>query len=242
MLRKSLLSIGVFLAASVCQAQLPRTVGGPNFGCRGPSRADSLRLLDHCIALRKEIALEWLGEELPPELGHASVRVIFDESRNDGVTITVPGSPPGRFLVSVYAPEPMALGPTLEHEMVHVVLGTRFGDALPAWANEGVASLRDDTLRKTRRAELLRKQRGLQLRSLLSADTIPRDDQLAYAISESLTNFLLTLGTKRQVLDFAVDGKQLGWDRALRKHYRIPSVEALQSQWLQWVAAASDRT
>ena len=50
-----------------------------------------------------------------------------------------------------------ALGSTLAHEITHLVLNARFSDGMPAWANEGIASLRDDAGRSAERQKILRR-------------------------------------------------------------------------------------
>ena len=59
-------------------------------------------------------------------------------------------------------------------------------------------------------------------------------DQLSYAVSASLTQFLLSLDSKPTFVRFTVEGKAKGWDTALSRYYGIRNVRELQARWQNW--------
>lgn len=236
-------------AVMFCFAVLPSSVRAAglahdaNFIVLAPNQPAADAALAKANEHRRAVAVEWLGEELPPGVGQTSLHVEFNDREDRG--LTWPIDAPGRTLHKVWivsSPE-NALESTLRHEVLHVVLATQFPGKLPAWADEGAASQCDDAQRKSTRARTVRwyAQSGNwpRLDVLLQKPSISPADQADYSTASSLTEYLLTRGDRRTFLKFAVDGKARGWDSALQTHYRISDVSALQTQWQAWVEGGS---
>ena len=123
----------------------------------------------------------------------------------------------------------------LKHELTHVVLATWMPQRLPPWAEEGAASRYDDASRVAQRRRSLewfaRSGNWPRLIQVLEDDTITADELTSYAVAASLGDFLLQRGDRDTLLRFAAAGRRLGWDEALRTHYRIQGVDALQLAW-----------
>jgi hypothetical protein len=67
---------------------------------------------------------------------------------------------------------------------------------------------------------------------VLSAPTIPADDERAYAVASSVTELLLAFDADPQrLLTFGQFGAEHGWDAALQKYYGIANVDRLQMIW-----------
>ena len=135
-----------------------------------------------------------------------------------------------------------ALGSTLAHEMAHVVLATRFPhpNRLPAWLEEGIASRYDDEDRqKTRQAQItyfVETGHWPSVDSLFTAANIAAQDKELYTVAASLTEFLLSRNSDKQMLlEFGQYGNTAGWDAALQKYYGIRDVVQLQGRWQRWV-------
>ena len=188
--------------------------------------------------LRSEIAREWLGHELAPNQGRTIVTVSFELDRDSGLTWAI--DDPRRKYHALYlstSPE-LAMGSTLAHEMVHVVLATQFPHPkrLPAWLEEGIASQYDDHARQHERQRLItnfiRTRRWPPIAAVLNAKTVPANDTKAYTVAASLTALLLARdGDKQKLLAFGQMGNQDGWDIALQECYGIESVHQLQAIW-----------
>ena len=58
---------------------------------------------------------------------------------------------------------------------------------------------------------------------------------IAFATASSLTEFLLTRGDKRTLLEFGQYANESGWAAALRKYYQIASPAELQRSWQRWI-------
>jgi len=73
---------------------------------------------------------------------------------------------------------------------------------------------------------------------LIESSDLRSFDEASYAAATSLVDFLLTRGDKQTLLKFAQDGERSGWAAALQTHYRIASLQELQSEWLAWLATS----
>jgi hypothetical protein len=215
-----------------------RTVSSQNFIVRAPSRADSKAVLARAEELRRDLATFWLDEELVAGDGPAIISVKYRDDLDRGLMFPIDSKSRTHHYVMLDTSRELALGSTLAHELTHVVLATRFGDSLPAWANEGAASMQDDSERMAIRRRIVARfaQSGAwpDLRAVLEAKNITPDDQESYAVAASLTEYLLAHAGRAELLRFAVAGKQEGYDQALRDHYGIEGVKVLAEQWRNW--------
>jgi len=212
--------------------------------------ADDQSLADAVIAqaskYRKEIALRWLGEELPPAVGRTVINVTISSDEDRGLTLPADG--PGRQLHNIWltTSRERATGSTLAHELTHAVLATRYPRDLPVFANEAIANLQDDAERSAIRHRTIswfaRTNNWPPLREVFEAESISSVDSASYAVASSVAEYLCTLSSEPKFLQFAIDGKRIGWDQALRTHYKLESVEQLQRQWQEWVLRSSAST
>ncbi len=210
-----------------------------------PTRQDAERyareVLRAAEAWRREIAREWLGEELPPSVGLTTINVSFSDLRDAGLTWAKDDPKIKYHTLYLTSTPDGALGSTMAHEMVHVVLATRFPHPhrLAAWLEEGIASSYDDDARQATRQRtlswLITAGKWPDLRGLLDSPNIDARDGAAYAAAASLTAFLLQCGDKRTLLEFGQYANQAGWDAALSRYYRISGTADLQRRWQQWV-------
>ena len=217
--------------------------GGDNFTVVAP-RGEHLaaKVLSRAEELRRNIALEWLGEELPEGQGRTHITVELAKDKDEGLTwLCGPGrAVRGDHRMWLTTSRERAVGSTLEHEITHVVLAVRFPKGMPVWANEGIASLADDVERHRTRRELqqqwARSGQWPSLEKVLYQRTLPPSDQAGYAASVSLTEFLLTKGDRRALIAFIQQAGQDGWDAALGKCYGIADIGELQRQWQAWAS------
>ncbi|MDA7978500.1 MAG: DUF1570 domain-containing protein [Pirellulales bacterium] len=215
-----------------------------NFVVNGPSREYAAEVLEQAEIYRRELALAWLGEELPLGEGPAIIQVRLSDEKDEAITWPINSRSREHHLVWITSKSELALGSTLAHEITHVVLATRFGDAFPHWANEGIASICDDERTKKIRSRLIREYaktgRWPKLRDVLIAENISPTNQHAYTVSVSLTRYLLSRGTHADFVAFAQRGIQSSWDRAAQECYGFSSVEQLAAAWQSWAAQNPD--
>jgi hypothetical protein len=244
-----------FFLALLCAALFPTAASAVgfahnnNFAVYSPdqgSRSEEQRFAESVVRsaeqFRKEIALEWLGQELPDGDGESVIYVEFTSVMDRGRTWAI--DYPGREFHNVYlhTTAENATGSTLRHEITHTVLATAFPhpERLPLWVEEGIASRYDDTARRDAREQMrlfwVRAQRPPSLALLLDTQGLEPADETSYAASTSLVAYLLSLGDAETVVRFARDGQLSGWGWSLQTHYQIESVDELQSSWEAWLA------
>jgi hypothetical protein len=238
------IAVLVALPAVAVLASVARGAGlahGDNFVVTAADEDLAEEVLAKADQYRKEVAEEWLGAELPPSVG----RVIIDVELADddqGRTWVIDNPDRNYHMLWLTTTRERALGSMLRHEVTHVVLATELPGRLPAWADEGAASLADDEerveIRRRTIAWFARTSNWPKLENILDASTILASDKATYSVAASLTEYLLMRGDKQKFLAFAVAGKAQGWNRALRTHYEFESVAQLDRAWRAWVAAA----
>ena len=232
------LTLVITTAFSPC-VQGAGTARSENFSVSAPTQETAEAILARAEALRKEIALQWLGEELKPGDGRTMLTVIDEPSEDRGLTWPIDCAERRYHQVWLWGPSQALSETTMRHEMTHVVFATRFGDRLPAWVNEGIASLSDDPQRKAIGSRIVREMaqtgRWPSLALLFSQSSLPSSDQGLYAASTSLVEFLLGRADRTTLLRFALSGKAESWESALQKHYGFRSPSELEQAWQSWV-------
>lgn len=210
-----------------------------NFLVVAPDQKAAAAVLVAAEQHRRELAVEWLGDELPPGVGVTVIHVEFDGQADKG--LAWPIDTPSRSMHKLWlvGPPENVLGSTLRHEITHIVLATQFPGKLPAWADEGAASTQDDPQRRAIRARLLawyaETGNWPGLETIFTKPNIAPGDQASYAVAASITEYLLERGSKTRFLRFAMEGKARGYASALPRHYGIANVAALQAEWQAWV-------
>ncbi len=232
--------MGVIMAQRASGTDYPfASVENDNFIVLGP--ADVVEgALETADAYRRQIAMDWLGRELRPGEARAHIYLHLDGSVDQ--SLLHPANPEnGRPHILSLATTRADLERALAHELAHVVLRARnSARALPRWADEGIASAYDDRERHLIRRQILvgfvEAGNWPPLAAILQAERISMQDQAAYAVAASLTEFLLQEADRETFLTFLDHGQTAGWDQALAAHYRISGVGDLQLRWQRWVA------
>jgi hypothetical protein len=194
---------------------------------------------------RKQISIEWFGEELPPGIGRTTINVRFSPDRDSGLTWAV--DHPDRKLHTVYlfARPDESVGSTLAHEMAHVVLATQcpHPHRLPAWVEEGIASQYDNSARRQTRGNVLRffasREDWPQVSGVVSSSNIPSEDTRSYAVAVSLTEMLLESGGKQTFLEFGRMAGRDGFQPAIARYYQVRDMAELQIRWQKWVSRSA---
>ena len=215
---------------------------GVNFTVLAPNQSLADAVAKQAEAYRKQVALEWLGKELPDRDGRSLVTVHVAPQKDEGATWPIDSAERTLHQVWLTTSVDRATGSTLHHEVVHTVLDSHFfPQSPPAWASEGIASQADDAGRKETQRQIVahwsQTGRWPGLRSLLEYRRIEHDNLSRYAAASSLTEFLVERGGKTRVVEFAASGPNRGWDRAVADCYGLGDVAALQSAWQAWASA-----
>lgn len=235
----------------LCLLLLPLLMGASarsrNFvvQARTPEAAEAIA--KHAETCRRQIALEWLGEELPDWEEPCTIKVRLTAGEAGGVTSF--GFGKGRVLdqeMSVEGRLDRILASSLPHEVTHTIFAAYFGGPMPRWADEGASLLSEDQRERSRHdrfaAELLARNGGWPLGQLFTIDDYPKDLMGFYGQGYSVSRFLVEMGGKPRFLAFIRDGMKQGWDAASRDHYHLTNARELDRAWRSWHAVASHRS
>jgi len=191
---------------------------------------------------RHDLAIEWLGQEMPnwaqpcqmtvqvsPRLGAGGATTfIFDNGEVFGWRMTIQGSAE-RVLDSV-----------LPHEITHMVFASYFRRPLPRWADEGGATSVEDVSEREKQRHMLlqflRTGQGISFGQMFAMTEYPQDVRPLYAQGYSLAEYLINRGGRKKFVAFLVDGMRDGqWPAAVQRNYRFNDLLALQNAWVAWV-------
>lgn len=226
---------------------LGATYRTPNFVVNAPTAEAAEQVGKAAEHYRSELAVAWLGEELPQwyrpcpitvkvgQIGAGGATTFsFDQGEVFGWRMRVQGSME-RILDSV-----------IPHEVSHTIFACHFRRPLPRWADEGAATLIEHASEKKRQEMLLKQvwntKRRIPLRKLLAIKEYPQDMRnvlTLYAEGYSLADFLVQAGGKSRYLRFIDDAHSHGWDQAIQLNYKVKTVEELEKRWSGWVIAGS---
>ena len=249
-LRLALTLGALLLAAPLARAAEYRT---PNFIAIAPTEEFAKEVAFTAERWRVRLAKEWLGQELPKWFKPCPIQV------NVGSMLGAGGSTTFNFDTNRRTGRPEVFGwdmkvqgtrerildSVIPHEVSHTIFASHFRRPLPRWADEGAATLAEHD-EEQRRQDLHLKQvwnsHKIPLKSLLAMTEYPRemrDVMTLYAQGYSLADYLVQKRGKSVYLQFLDEAETIGWEKALRKHYEIEGVEALEGTWGNWVLAGS---
>ncbi|HVV98742.1 MAG TPA: hypothetical protein VHB77_00295 [Planctomycetaceae bacterium] len=218
----------------------------PNFVVTAPTAEFAKQVGEHAEYYRRELAIKWLGQELPdwfhpcpiivkvdPALGAGGATSFsFDRGEVFNWNMNIQGSPE-RILDSV-----------LPHEVSHTIFACHFRRPLPRWADEGAATLAENDSERHRQTlltrQVLQNNTRIPLQKLLQITEYPKDMQdvlTLYAEGYALCDWLVQQGGRTRYLSFLAAAHQHGWPQAIKTHYGYASVEELESKWGNWVIA-----
>lgn len=218
----------------------------------GPAAAD---VLQDCRELRADLQRKWLGDA-PETSWLPRCEIVVHASRKSYLHVVGRGGSQtlGSSLVELkkgnvvtrridLLPDASGRLTALPHELTHVVLADRFaGRQPPRWLDEGIATLADSARKQAlhfrdcqdalRGGTALRLINVLELEQFASAQQVPA----FYGQSLSLVRFLAAADRPETVLQFVESALETGYDHALRQHYGIDSVAALEREWRDFAA------
>ena len=202
-----------------------------------------------CVAaerFRKSLALEWLGQELPPWRDACPIQVMAGPQLGAGgaTSFTFINGEPRDWHMEIQGSRARILDSVLPHEITHMVLATHLGRPLPRWADEGAATSVEHISERSKQDKLLIQflttDRGIAFNHLFAMKEYPQDILPLYSQGYSLARFLIAKGGRRGFVDYISDGLSgNNWTAATQKHYAIHSLSELQLTWLDWVRKGS---
>jgi hypothetical protein len=223
-----------------------------NFVVYAPSREIAKQVGNAAEVYRRQLAIEWLGYELPQWSAPCPIKVKVGQIGAGGATTfsfypNAQGSAEVcNWDMNIQGSLERILDSVLPHEVSHTIFACHFRRPLPRWADEGAATLAEHESER-RRQDMMLKQvigtpRRIPLKNLLNIKDYPHDPQdvlTLYAEGYSLADLLVQEGGRVRYLKFVGDAHQHGWEKAIRAHYGYRTVDELEKRWHGWVIAGS---
>lgn len=214
---------------------------------------------------RAELAIEWLGKEMPrwPEpcpiratvnarlgAGGATSFVFetstrqFGRPTGDGLFQSQLAGRPFGWDMTLQGSRERILDSVLPHEVTHTIFATHFGRPLPRWADEGACTTVEHPSEKSKQHRMLHEflttDRGIAFNRMFAMTEYPADILPLYSQGFSLARFLIAQGGKRKFVQYIGDGLDSNdWTASTKNHYGFSSLSDLQVTWLDWVREGS---
>lgn len=240
---------GILGAVFLAGQSFGATARTKNFTVETPNPAHAQEFVAAAERYRRDLAVSWLGKEMPNWSAPCSITATVGERVGDGAAtsfvfghgevfgwqMTVQGSRAG------------IVNAVLPHEITHMVLASHFRRPVPRWADEGAGMSVEPTDEQARyRKDLiqcLQTRRGLAFDRMVEVQIYPRDMLPWYVQSASAVDYLLQQAGRRTFVRFLEETfRTRDHNQALRTVYKIPSNSEFQTRWLAWVRKGSPRT
>jgi len=219
-----------------------------NFTVSAPTPALAKEIGDAAERYRHQLAIEWLGTEMPPwskpcpiyaqvspGLGAGgATSFVFDRGEVFNWSMKIQGSRE-RILDSV-----------LPHEITHTIFASHFRQPVPRWADEGACTTVENPseIAKQERnlVTFLKTGRGIPFSQMFAMREYPPDVMPLYAQGHSLASWLIESRGRKAFIEFLADGmSDENWQRAVHRHYGFESLLAMQTAWNEWVRQGRPR-
>ena len=226
---------------------LGATYRTPNFVVNAPTAEAAEKVGRTAEHFRSELAVAWLGHELPHWYHPCPISVKVGQIGAGGsTTFSFDRGSVFGWRMKVQGSLERILDSVVPHEVSHTIFASHFHRPLPRWPDEGAATLIEHSSERRRQHMVLKQvwntKRRMSLRKLMSIKEYPREMQSVltlYAQGYSLADFLVQAGGRSRYLKFLNDAHRSNWDTALRQNYDVNTVEELETRWTGWVVAGS---
>ncbi len=225
----------------------PRSMAlSPNFRVYARSAQLANEVARSAEANRKQLAIHWLGTELPnwPEPCPVAVHDGPTTPASGETKYTLVGGGVANFQMSVSGTPERIIDSVLPHEITHTVMASHFsalGKPVPRWADEGACTTVEHLSERSKHdvmlVRFLGEGRGIPFATLFTLKDYPHDMMPLYAQGYSLSCFLISQGGPRRFIQFLERGmKSDNWVAATDEFYQYPQLGKLQSAWNRWVS------
>jgi hypothetical protein len=223
--------------ASVRTPNFVITTQNPHIAQRGAQLAEQYR---------RQLAIDWLGRELPPWPQPCPVTMHVGTNLGPGgaTSFCFRNGQPFNWTMTIQGPPDRLLDSVLPHEVLHTIFATHFGRPLPRWADEGACTTIEHPSETTKYhqhlIEALTTGRGIPFNRMFAMMEYPSDVLPLYAQGHSLARYLIAMGGRKRYVQFVGDGmRSNNWPAVAKKHYGFDNLSDLQVTWNQWVAKGS---
>ncbi|GAA4428914.1 hypothetical protein [Bremerella cremea] len=221
------------------------SVRGTNFLVTAQDPQLARQVLESAEIYRRDLAIEWLGRELPPWSQPCPITVKVGGGAGGQTSFAFHQNVPFNWTMEIFGPRDRILDSVLPHEILHTIFATHFGCPLPRWADEGACTTVEHMSEKDKNTQLLyrflKTDRGIAFNQMFAMKEYPADILPLYAQGYSLARFLIAQGGKQKFVQYVGEGMQTNnWTNSTNKYYGHPSLSSLQIAWLDWVRDGSN--
>ena len=231
----------VISGAHLAQGAGYRTV---NFTVDAPTPQLAKEIGDSAEQWRRELAIEWLGKELPRWSQPCPIKATVAPNLGAGgaTSFVFNAGEVYDWRMNIQGSRERVLDSVLPHEITHTIFATHFRQPLPRWADEGACTTvehRSEIDKQERMLiDFLKTKRGIPFDMMFAMTEYPQDVLPLYAQGHSLAQFLIAQRGKQVFLNFLADGMRTSdWRQAIAAHYEYEHLLALQNSWMDWVRA-----
>jgi hypothetical protein len=203
-------------------------------------------IAEQAEVFRRDLAVEWLGNELPP--WGAPCPITVEEGPHLGAggatSFSFHTGFPTEWTMNIQGSRERLLDSVLPHEVTHTIFASHFRCPLPRWADEGACTTVEHDSEKDRQKqfliEFLTTNRGIAFNRMFAMKDYPPDVMPLYSQGYSLARYLIQQGGKRKFVDYIGEGMATNnWPATTKKFYKFRDLSQLQVTWLEWVRTGS---
>ncbi len=246
--------VSLLLLSTSASAQFGRrqqsTAHSQNFIVFASSPQWATQVAEMAELNRRNLAVHWLGQELPPWSERVPIHVEAGEHLGAGGETRftlLGGDRVGQWMMSVSGTQERILDSVLPHEITHTIFATHFaplGKYVPRWADEGACTTVEHASEKKKHQDhlqvFLKTRRGLAFNQMFNLKEYPADIMPLYAQGHSAVQFLIAQGGPQKFVKFLEAGmRSESWNTSLQQFYDYDSIGQFQTLWNQWLVDGS---
>src|SRR5262245_53388390 len=245
------LRAALLIAAVICSLGAGRpyySVRSQHFIVSAPTPQLAEEICKAAEQYRRDLAIEWLGHELPEWRLPCPIRADVSPGLGAGgaTSFVFHGGVPSEWTMQIQGSRERVLDSVLPHEVTHTIFATHFGGPLPRWADEGACTTVEHESEKAKQDKFLIEfltadpPRGIAFNRMFQMKQYPNDIMPLYSQGYSLARFFIEQGGKQKFVDYVGEGMRMNnWTAATRKFYGFNSLSDLQLTWVEWVRRGS---
>lgn len=227
-----------------------------NFSVTAPDARLARQVAEQAEKYRQELAVLWLGRELPDWPQRCPIRVqIAAHAGGETSFAFVPTqngtSQPVDWRMKIFGPPDRLLDSVLPHEVTHTIFATHFGRPLPRWADEGACTTVEHAVEKRKNhrmlIEFLTNNRGIPFNHMFAMKQYPHDILPLYSQGYSVSRYLIMQKGPKHFVNYVGEGMKRErpgrepqtWNQVTKEFYGFDNLSDLQLTWLDWVRQGS---
>jgi hypothetical protein len=218
------------------------TYRSPNFIVYADSDDFARRACEAAELYRRDLAVLWLGEALPNWSKPCAITIKTGPKLGAGgeTTFTVCNDEVYDWKITAQGTKERVLDSVLPHEITHTVLASYLRAQAPRWIDEGMATSVEADSERTRYrlnlADFLHSRKGIAFNDMVAMKEYPTDVMPFYSQVFSVCEYLILIGGRRRLVEFAKEGARTNdWNAALARYYEGRTLGDLQLEWVAWV-------